>query len=329
MNRKKIFMIVAAVLLFAAVCVAPFVVNKYILRMVIMLLITAILGQSWNLMSGYAGQFSFGHAVFFGIGAYTSAILSVKFGLSSLFGMLLGMVIGAAVGMFIGYLSFRYRLKGDYFALATLAFAEIFRVLFNNTKAFGGAQGIILPLPSKNDFLRFEFLDDEIYYFILVIMVVAVSLGIYYISRCRFGLNLVAIRTNRGAAAALGVNVLSHQLIAIGISGAVAAAAGAVYAQVYGYIDPTVVFAATISVRAIVPCIIGGSGTVMGPILGALIIVPLQEVCNAAFTEVKGLNMILYGGLIVIFVLFCPNGVLGLVNSIKIKHSKKKRGETV
>lgn len=326
MNRKKIFTIAIAVIFAAILIVAPFSVNKYILRMLIMLLITALLGQSWNLMSGYAGQFSFGHAVFFGLGAYTSSLLSVKAGVSPWIGMIAGMVVAATVGMFIGYLSFRYRLKGDYFALATLAFAEIFRVLFNNTKSFGGAQGIILPLPAKSNFLRLEFLEDEIYYFLLILLVAGVSLGLYYISRRKFGLNLVAIKTNKEAAAALGVNVLGHQLAAIGISGAIAAAAGTLYAQVYGYIDPSVVFAATISVRAIVPCIIGGSGTVIGPVLGALIIVPLQEMCNSVFTEVKGLNMILYGAIIVVFVLFCPNGILGLVKKIKDGY-KKKRSE--
>lgn len=294
--------------------------------MLIMLLITALLGQSWNLMSGYAGQFSFGHAVFFGLGAYTSSLLSVKFGLSPWLGMFAGMVVAATVGVFIGYLSFRYRLKGDYFALATLAFAEIFRVLFNNTKAFGGAQGIILPLPSESDFLRLEFLEDEIYYFLLILLVAGVSVGLYIITHRRFGLNLVAIKTNKEAAASLGVNVLGHQLAAIGISGAIAAAAGTLYAQIYGYIDPSVVFAATISVRAIVPCIIGGAGTVLGPILGAIIIVPLQEICNSAFTDIRGLNMILYGGLIVIFVLFCPNGILGLIKTMKQKYNKKKEG---
>ncbi len=327
MNRKKLFVIIIAVLSAVLLITAPFAVNKYILRMLIMLLITALLGQSWNLMSGYAGQFSFGHAVFFGLGAYTSSLLSVKLGLSPWIGMLAGMAVASLVGVFIGYLSFRYKLKGDYFALATLAFAEIFRVLFNNTKAFGGAQGIILPLPAKSDFLRLEFLEDEIYYFLLILFVVGVSVGLYIISRRRFGLNLVAIKTNKEAAAALGVNVLGHQLAAIGISGAIAAAAGTLYAQIYGYIDPSVVFAATISVRAIVPCIIGGAGTVLGPVLGALIIVPLQEVCNSVFTDIRGLNMILYGGLIVVFVLFCPNGILGLAKKLKQRYNKKKEGD--
>ena len=321
LNRKNILIVSSVIISLIILAILPYVVNRYLYSVLISLLVTALLGQSWNLMSGYAGQFSFGHATFFGLGAYTSTYLYSQFGISPWLGMIFGMLVAAIVGIIIGYLSFRYKLRGDFFALVTLAFAEILRVLFNNLDVFGGAMGILLKLPLENNVLMYEFTKYESYYFVVLLLVILASLLIYIVSRSRFGLNLIAIKTNINAAGALGVNVLGNQLSAVAISAAIAAAAGTFYAQYYGFIDPGVVFESGISVKAIVPCIIGGSGTVFGPLLGSLIIVPLQEICNSVFEGVGGLNMILYGILIVIFVLFCPGGITGL-----IKKYFKKRG---
>lgn len=288
----------------------PLAADGYILSIGISVLIAAMLGQSWNLMSGYAGQFSFGHAVFFGLGAYTSTILYVDFGITPWIGMFAGMLVAGAVGVLIGYLSFRYRLKGDYFALATLAFAEIFRILFNNVKALKGANGVLIPY--KQDWTEFAFASDVSFYYTIAAMVALATLCIYLLMKNKIGLNLVAIRENQDAANALGVNVLKYKLIAIAISAMMAGMAGTFYAQYYGFIDPTVVFAAAISVEAIVPCIIGGSGTLIGPVLGAILIIPVQEICNSAFANVSGINMIVYGVVLVFFIMFCPKGIYGL-----------------
>lgn len=291
--------------------VYPIFSNRYLLSIGIAALVMALLGQSWNIMSGYAGQFSFGHAAFFGLGAYTSSILYTDFGVSPWIGMWLGMLIAALVGMLIGFLSFRYKLKGDFFALVTLAFAEILRVLFNNVKALKGAAGILIPY--RNAWTEFQFADDRIFYYVLLTMVALATLFIGVIRQRKFGLCLVAIKENQSAARSLGVPVLRYKLLAMASSAAIAAMAGTLYAQYYGFIDPSVVFVAAISVEAIVPCIIGGSGTLCGPLLGALIIVPLQEISNSVFEGVGGLNMIIYGLLIVLFILFCPNGIYGLL----------------
>lgn len=325
LSKKRIAVLIISIIAVISLCFLPFVVNRYIYSVIISLLITALLGQSWNLMSGYAGQFSFGHATFFGLGAYTSTYLYTSFGISPWLGMLGGMVIAALVGVVIGYLSFRYKLRGDFFALVTLAFAELFRVLFNNLSTFGGAMGILLKLPLDDNILMYEFTKYESYYFVILLLVVIASVFIYLLSKNRFGLNLIAIKTNINAAGSLGVNVLGNQLLAMAISAAIAAAAGTFYAQYYGFIDPTVVFESSISVKAIVPCIIGGSGTAIGPLLGALIIVPLQEICNSIFEGVAGLNMILYGVLIVIFVLYCPNGITGILRKIKVLKKGDKK----
>lgn len=323
--NKTYIILIVSIISVVALGLLPFIVNRYIYSVVISLLITALLGQSWNLMSGYAGQFSFGHATFFGLGAYTSTYLYATFGISPWLGMICGMLVAAFVGIVIGYLSFRYKLRGDFFALVTLAFAELFRVLFNNLSVFGGAMGILLKLPLEDNILMYEFTKYESYYFVILLLVVLASVLIYILSKNRFGLNLIAIKTNINAAGALGVNVLGNQLLAMAISAAIAAAAGTFYAQYYGFIDPTVVFESGISVRAIVPCIIGGSGTVFGPLLGSLVIVPLQEICNSIFEGIGGLNMILYGLLIVIFVLFCPDGITGLIRKLRKKRKENKR----
>lgn len=302
---EKILLLV----LLSAALIFPFFSNRYLLSVGISIMVMALLGQSWNIMSGYAGQFSFGHAAFFGVGAYTSSILYVDHGISPWIGLIVGMIMAALVGLIIGVLSFRYKLKGDFFALVTLAFAEILRVLFNNSKALKGAAGILIPY--KDLWTEFQFANDRIFYFVLLAMVAAATIFIGVISRRKFGVCLIAIKENQDAARSLGVPVLKYKLIAMGISAAIAAMAGTFYAQYYGFIDPGVVFAASISVEAIVPCIIGGSGTLFGPLLGALIIIPLQEFSNNLFDGTNGLNMIIYGLMIVIFIIFCPDGIYG------------------
>ncbi len=317
MNTKNINRITLSLLLIVGV-LFPFFADYYILCIGINLLVAALLGQSWNIMSGYAGQFSFGHAVFFGIGAYTSTALYTMLGVSPWIGMIFGALMAAAVGAAIGFLSFRYKLRDDYFALATLAFAEIFRILVNNTKSLGGATGILIPY--LQDPSEFQFASDKTYYYVILMLVALATVFIAVMSKSKPGLNLIAIKGNQEAAAALGVNVLKYKLIAISSSAAFAALAGTFYAQYYGFIDPSIVFASSISVEAIVPCIIGGSGTLYGPLLGALLIIPLQEICNSLFTGVSGVNMIVYGAVIVAFILFCPDGIFGRI----MKLNKKK-----
>ncbi len=320
MSTKSLNRVTLSVLLFVGI-LFPLFADFYVICIGINVLIAALLGQSWNIMSGYAGQFSFGHAVFFGIGAYTSTALYTMLGVNPWLGMIIGAGVAAGVGAIIGFLSFRYKLRDDYFALATLAFAEIFRIIVNNTKSLGGASGILIPY--LQDPLKFQFVSDKTYYYVILVFVALATVFIYLMSRSKLGLNLIAIKGNQEAAAALGVNVLRYKLIAISSSAAFAAVAGTFYAQYYGFIDPSIVFAATISVEAIVPCIIGGSGTLYGPLLGALLIIPLQEICNSAFTSISGINMIVYGAVIVAFILFCPDGVFGRVMKLKKKGAGK------
>lgn len=310
MKTNKTEKYILAVLLVLAV-IFPFISGTYLLSVGISIMIMMVLGQSWNLMSGFAGQFSFGHAAFFGLGAYTSSMLFMDFGITPWVGLFAGMCVAAAMGVIIGFLSFRYKLRGDFFALVTLAFAEILKVLFNNSLPLHGAAGILIPYRDAPEEFLFE--NDRGFYFIILIMVIASTLVLGFIRKRKFGICLVAIKENQEAAASLGVPVLKYKLIAMAISSAIAAMAGTFYAQYYGFIDPSVVFVATISVEAIVPCIIGGVGTLLGPLLGALIIVPLQEISNNVFSGINGVNMVIYGAMIILFIIFCPDGIVGSI----------------
>lgn len=322
---KNVLLLLAVALL----CVLPFVSNNYILTVLTTIMMTALLGQSWNILSGYAGQFSFGQAIFYGIGAYTSVILYTQFGLSPWIGAFIGMGVAMLVGVIIGYLTFYCQIKGDYFALATLAFAEIFRlIVYNSTSSsvFKGPGGIFINYIHGGSFSAFQFSSWKVYYYIIFILLLVVTLGISKLQKTRYGLLLTSVRENELAASSLGVNVLGYKLSAIAISAAIASLAGTFYAQYYLFIDPSSVFGSTVSMEAIIPCIIGGSGTPFGPILGAFLIVPIKELTNTLFSNVSGINMIIYGVLIVLFILFCPNGITGVFK--KLRSGRRKGGSS-
>ncbi|HBW38051.1 branched-chain amino acid ABC transporter permease [Desulfosporosinus sp. BICA1-9] len=301
-------------LFFGLILVAlPWGLNTYYLNLVIMAIFGAYLSQCWNVMSGYAGQFSFGHAVFFGLGAYTSTVLFVDFGVSPWVGMIIGSIVACLVGLLIGYLSFRYHLKGHYFALATLAFAEIFRVIFTNWPFVKGSMGILLPLTGKPTQMQFE---NKVYYYYLILIITVLLTGfLKYISKTRLGLYFIAIRENEDAADALGVDILHYKLIALGISAALTALAGTFYAQYFYYIDPHLVFGSEVSINAIIPAIIGGVGTVWGPIIGSLVLMPISELTRTLLADYSGMNLMVYGLILMIVIIYLPEGVMGFIQN--------------
>ena len=198
-------------------------------------MIIALAAQGWNLLAGYGGQFSFGHAAFFGAGAYGNAILQTRYGINAYAAMLAATVIGAIVGAIIGYLSFRSGLRGSYFALITLAFAEVFRIIANATPVTGGAAGTLIKLQVSA--ANFQFASRAIYFWIILALVTAVMLLMRGIERSCFGAYLVAVRENENAAAALGVDTLDVKLKAITLSAAMTALAGAFYVQYFLFVD--------------------------------------------------------------------------------------------
>lgn len=298
--------------LVAALAVVPLLTqSNLVLNFLIVTLIISIVAQGWNLLGGFGGQFSFGHAAFFGTGAYVSALWQMRLGMDAWSGLLVAVLAGALVAWVIGFLAFRAGLRGSYFALVTLAFAEVLRVLANSFALTGGAAGLLLPLQIGVGNLQFS--ERSLFYW-LVLLVVAIGLfGVATLRRTRFGAQLVALRENEDAARALGVDVLAVKLRAIALSGALSASAGVLYLQYFLYIDAQIVFGTWISVEALLASIVGGLGTVLGPVLGALALHGLGELAKALFGGTPGIDLAFYGGLLVVAVAFMPGGLISLV----------------
>lgn len=309
MRKHGCAIAIAAVLLLLAT--APLWLHSdFWLNFLIMALYAAILGQAWNLLGGYGGQFSFGHAAFFGTGAYATAVLQVQLGVNPWLAFAVAIALGGLVGAVIGFLSFRYGLRGSYFALVTLAFAEVLRILSNSVEFTGAGVGILIPLEPGTGNLQFE---DKSGFFYLVLCILGVSLTLaWFLEHSRFGAWLTAVRDNEEAARALGVDAFRVKLVAITTSGALMATCGGFYAQYFLYLDPYIAYGPAVSVEALLVAIVGGMGTVFGPLLGAGVLHGISELTRHFFGEAPGLNMIIYGALLVIMVMFLPNGIFGL-----------------
>lgn len=284
------------------------------------LMIIALAAQGWNLLAGYAGQFSFGHAAFFGVGAYGMALLQTRYGFNPWAAFPVAIMAGAITGAITGYLSFRANLRGSYFALVTLAFAEVFRILANASSFTGGAAGVLVPL--RMEASNFQFADKRIFYWIALACVAAAILITAYLKDTRLGAYFMAVRENEEAAQALGVDTLRAKLIAITLSAGITAAAGCLYTQKFLYLDANLAFGAWISVEALLTPIIGGLGTVFGPLAGAVLLLGLGEVTKMAAASVigasvPGIDLAVYGALLILCVAFAPRGVLGILAGLK------------
>ncbi len=306
--RVAIFLVGVALLLQTAT-------SGVVLNFVMMALYAALLAQAWNVLGGFGGQFSFGHALFFGTGAYVQAIAQLQTGLNPWLALPLAVAVSSAVGLFVGALSFRYGLKGSYFALVTLAFAEVFRILALSVPFTGAGVGLMVPL--REGFANMQF-ESRRGYAMLVLMFVTLALLVTcWLKYSRFGAYLQAVRDNEDAARATGVNPFRVKLGAIVISGGFMGAAGAFYVQVFQYIDPGIAFGAHTSVEALVGAIVGGMGTVWGPVIGALALHLLADLTRNLFGQLPGINMVIYGSVLVLMVLFAPRGLGGVGKSVR------------
>lgn len=302
-----------AVFAIAVAAVPAFVTSGYALNAIIMTLYAALLAQAWNILGGFGGQFSFGHAVFFGTGAYAMAVLQVKFGWNAWAALPAALALGGAMGALIGALSFRYGLRGSYFALVTLAFAEVFRILANTFQFTGAGVGLMVPLAETA--ANMQFATRTGYLYLILAFVVAGFVVSWWLKHSRYGAWLQAVRDNEESAAALGVNVFRVKLQAIVISGALMAAAGAFYVQYLHYIDPHIAYGPGVSVEALLGAIVGGMGTVWGPLLGATLLHLLGETTRNIMGDAPGINLAVYGIVLVLMVSFMPRGVMGLVHA--------------
>ncbi len=306
-----------SIVLFAAVVLGALAFSKsgVIDNFIMMALYAALLSQAWNILAGYGGQFSFGHALFFGTGAYVHAIAQMQWGLSAWLALPIAAAVSAMVGFFVGALSFRYGLKGSYFALVTLAFAEVFRIVALSVPWTGAGVGLMLPLREGAAFMQFS--SRKGFALFILAFVLLALLTTWYLKNSRLGAYLQAVRDNEDAARAVGVNPTRVKLIAIALSGAFMGVAGTFYLQVFQYIDPAIAFGPATSVEALVGAIVGGIGTLWGPVVGAFGLHLLGDLTRNLFGNLPGLNMVIYGLVLIFVVMFAPRGIAGWGQSIR------------
>jgi len=279
-------------------------------HVLIMFMLFATLSQGWNVIGGFAGQVSFGHATFFGIGAYAALVLLKKYGLTPWAGMLIGGGIAMVLAVIIGYPVFR--LKGHYFAISTFAVAEIVERLFMNWDYVEGAIGLPAPVLPEGLFNFMWYKAKIPYFYIAFILFLSVLLLVYKIQQSRLGFYFRAIKQSPEAAEGLGIDTAKYKMIAMIISAFLTSLCGSFYAQYILYIDPPSVLSLDISIKIVLVTVLGGAGTVIGPILGAAILIPLSEYSRILLGGTgKGIDLIVFGALILIISVFQPQGIAG------------------
>lgn len=272
-------------------------------------LVVVILAISWNITGGFGGLLSFGHAAMYGTGAYASAIMQVQLGVNAWIALAAGILAGAVMGAFIGAVSFRYGLKGSYFALVTLAFAEVLRVCASSFAFTGGGSGLQVPLNPGISSLQFT---ERATSYIIILVIVLLLIGVTYrVKNSRFGAYLIAIRENEDAARALGINTFKVKTQAMALSGAIAGLAGVIYLQLWLYIDASIVYGITVSTDALIGPLIGGAGSVFGALVGTLGLHLIGESAKHLLNNAPGLNFVLYAVILMIAVRFLPQGIWG------------------
>ena len=306
-----------------ALHILPWTIPSHFTHTMIMIFIFTIMGQGWNVLGGYVGQFSFGHALFFGLGAYTSTLLFLHLGLSPWIGIFIAVGISISIGLFIGFLSFRYGLSGPFFALIMLAFAEIFHLVATTWNAVGGSLGLLIPLEG-NAPLMMQFSGKIPFYYISLWLMVGALYLVLRFEKTRMGLYFLAVREDKDAAEALGVNTFKSQMTGMAISAGLTAVGGTIYAQYLLYIDPDITFGVINSVEIMIRPIIGGPGTVLGPLLGSIVLTPLSEFTREIFQSYSGVYLMIYGVVLVIVIMFLPDGLIGFAKNLLRRDQRKK-----
>ena len=294
----------------------PLFLPTYFLHVMITMLFFAFVGEAWNIIGGYAGQLSLGNAAFFGLGAYGAVLLTHYYNISPWIG---GILIGGAAAIVLSLITGLacFRLSGPYFAISTLAIGEVMRLFFlNQRKITFGAEGVTVPYKG-NSLLYLQFLSKAPYYYIALALML---LGMYItwkIEKSRLGHYLVAINQNQDAAEAVGVNSMKAKQIALAVSAFLTAIGGTFYAQYIYFIDPNFVFGLGLSIEFALIAIVGGVGTVMGPVIGSFLLRPAMECTNAFLgATYMGVHLIVYGGLLIAVVMLKPEGLMGWLGGL-------------
>jgi branched-chain amino acid transport system permease protein len=309
--------VLLGIAIIVAMLAAPAFLTDHQIHILIQILFFAYVSSCWNILGGFTGQLSFGHALFLAVGAYTSTLLLLNFGISPWLGMLAGGVLAAALGLFIGYLSFRYGIKGTYFVLVTLAFTEIARIIALNTSAIGGASGLYIPIHA-NDLWQLKFVNKAHYYFVIFGLLLLALAITAWLERSRTGHRLIAIRENEDAAQALGINLLRYKLFATVLSAFLTALGGTFYAHYVTFIDPSTLLNMNMALEITIYSIVGGIGTLFGPLLGAAVLVPIAEAVRATLGHnYAGVHLVVYGALLMVIVRFAPDGLIGVIRWLR------------
>ena len=306
-----------AALLLVAVVAFPLVLTRPFPRHVmIMIFLYGALATAWNILAGYCGQISLGHAVYFGIGAYTSTLLVRDAALTPWLGMLAGAALAVIVSQLIGYPCFR--LRGHYFAIATIGFGEIVQTSVLNWDLVGAARGLFIPIKRPDSLLNFQFHQSKAFYYYIALGLLALALGVTrWIERSRRGYYFRAIKEDQDAAASLGVQVAREKQAAMAVSAALTALGGTFWAQYVLFIDPESVFPLSLSILICLVAVLGGVGSLWGPLLGAAVLVPLSEGTRVLLGGTgKALDLLIYGALIMIIAVFQPAGMMGLMRQL-------------
>ncbi|MFN7191668.1 MAG: branched-chain amino acid ABC transporter permease [Rhodospirillales bacterium] len=293
---------------------APLAADRYLLSVLILIFYFAYLGQAWNIMMGFAGQLSLGHSLYVGLGAYVAAALWTKFGIGPWAGMFAGMAVAMAFGTAIGWLGFRFGIAGVYFALLTIAFAEFTRIAFDHMDWTGRAGGLFLPVRAEQAHQWWNLRGGPLLFYYLALALMLGALWLCATLRAaRIGHYWLAVREDEAAARALGIDVFAVKMKAVLISSAMAAVGGTFYAFYYNNLFPAQIFDMSRSIEMILAPIVGGLGTLIGPILGAFILTPLGEGLIAATEEAglsaPGTKAVFYGLALMAIVWVAPSGV--------------------
>jgi branched-chain amino acid transport system permease protein len=306
---------VSAVVLILLILYPLFVRGSFPVHVMILVFLFGMMGVAWNIIGGFAGMFSFGQVAFFGIGAYTSSYLLTTYHVSPWIGLLAGGVLAALAAAAIGIPC--SNLRGHYFAIASIAFAEIVRIHFNNWKLIGAAEGLTLPMLPES-FRNFMFHSTKAPYYYIILGFLILSLMVCsWVSTSRMGFYFRAIKESHDVAKVLGINFVRYRLGAIMISAFLTAMAGTFYAQYILYLDPESVLILPISIQIVLVSMLGGAGSIMGPVIGAAILLPISEVTRVWLGyKGTGIDMMIYGTLIMLISVYQPKGVWGLLSTI-------------
>jgi branched-chain amino acid transport system permease protein len=305
-STKKI---IGSVFVLALLLAFPLVITKtFPIHVMILVFMFGMLGVAWNIMGGYAGMFSFGQAAFFGIGAYTSSYLLLAFHVNPWIGLIAGGLVAALVAAAVGYPC--SNLRGHYFAIASIAFSEIIRIHFNNWSLVNAAEGLTIPMMPES-LANFMFHSSKLpYYYIIMAFLLISVIVCYIVATSKMGYYFRAIKESHDVAEVLGVNVVKYRLIAIMVSAFLSAMAGTFYAQYILYIDPESVMLGAISIQIVLISMLGGAGSVLGPVIGAAILIPLAETTRVMLGHKgTGVDMLIYGFLITLISVYQPQGV--------------------